>query len=225
MENYYDILEVETSAEAETIRRAYRRLSKDCHPDLHQGAPWAEKQFKRLNEAYSVLSDPQLRLAYDRGLQATAASAVRDTANEPDNSFTAPFPATPPAEAPGWRYAFFALLLLAVLVVAFTLEKHRPPDPARPAPPAAITTETLTPEQARFLELYRDFPQLISSAEAGQLLQKELAPGYTDRLWALLSSGDTTDFRLLIRWPEYYANEQIFEDWAEADKRKNAQSH
>lgn len=221
MENYYDILEVDASAGGDDIRRSFRRLSKRCHPDLHQGAPWAELQFKRLNEAYAVLSDPNLRRAYDRGLQA---AGFEEPAAGQENAapFTVPTDILRDTESPAWRYAFFTLFLLLIVVAAIALGKRQGRQPERSAPPpAAISSEHLTSEQQQFLELYKEYPLLLSPAEAGRLLQEELAPGYTDRLWTLLGSGDTSGFRLLIRYPEYYANERVIEEWMKEEELKN----
>lgn len=63
----YRILAVLRTADDRTIRSAYRRLVKECHPDLHPNSPQAEEQFKALTLAYSLLSDPEKRRKFDRG--------------------------------------------------------------------------------------------------------------------------------------------------------------
>ena len=63
----YEILGVGRDADKETIRKAYRRLAKESHPDLHPGDAAAEERFKRISAANSLLSDPELRARYDRG--------------------------------------------------------------------------------------------------------------------------------------------------------------
>ena len=63
--DYYEVLEVTRDADGETIKRAFRRKARECHPDV-SSAPDAEERFKKLNEAYDVLSDPAKRDRYDR---------------------------------------------------------------------------------------------------------------------------------------------------------------
>ncbi len=64
--DYYEVLGVSKDASAEDIKKAYRKLAKECHPDLHPDDKEAEARFKELNEANEVLSDPKKRARYDR---------------------------------------------------------------------------------------------------------------------------------------------------------------
>lgn len=68
MENlsYYEILEVERSADKTVIKKAYRSMAKKYHPDKNPGDAEAEKKFKLCNEAYQCLSDDSQRSVYDR---------------------------------------------------------------------------------------------------------------------------------------------------------------
>lgn len=71
--DYYEILGVERSAEADVIKKAYRKLAMQLHPDKNPGDKEAEEKFKEAAEAYGVLSDPEKRSQYDRfGKQAFA---------------------------------------------------------------------------------------------------------------------------------------------------------
>lgn len=63
--DYYEVLGVSRDASAEEIRKAYRRLARQYHPDVNK-SPEAEARFKEINEAYEVLSDEEKRAAYDR---------------------------------------------------------------------------------------------------------------------------------------------------------------
>jgi curved DNA-binding protein len=63
--DYYDVLGVSRDASPEELQQAYRRLARANHPDINKD-PGAEERFKEINEAYSALSDPELRKKYDR---------------------------------------------------------------------------------------------------------------------------------------------------------------
>jgi molecular chaperone DnaJ len=63
--DYYDVLGVARTADDDAIRRAYRRLARELHPDV-SAEPTAEERFRELTGAYTVLSDPSARLLYDR---------------------------------------------------------------------------------------------------------------------------------------------------------------
>lgn len=64
--DYYEILGVEKGADAEAIKKAYRKLALKYHPDRNKDDSQAEEKFKQVNEAYAVLSDPEKRKSYDR---------------------------------------------------------------------------------------------------------------------------------------------------------------
>ena len=64
--DYYSILGVSRTATQDEIKKAYRKLAVQYHPDKNPGNKEAEEKFKEINEAYDVLKDEQKRAAYDR---------------------------------------------------------------------------------------------------------------------------------------------------------------
>lgn len=65
MADYYETLGVSRDADKEDIKQAYRRLARKYHPDVNK-EPGAEEQFKEINRAYEILSEPEMRARYDR---------------------------------------------------------------------------------------------------------------------------------------------------------------
>src|SRR5947208_8022105 len=65
--DYYKILGVGKNASEEEIKKAYRKLARQYHPDRNAGDKQAEERFKEISQAHDVLSDPEKRKAYDRG--------------------------------------------------------------------------------------------------------------------------------------------------------------
>src|SRR5919199_3652832 len=64
--DYYKTLGVDKKASQEDIKKAYRKLARQYHPDTNK-EPGAEERFKQISEAYDVLGDPDKRKKYDRG--------------------------------------------------------------------------------------------------------------------------------------------------------------
>jgi molecular chaperone DnaJ len=64
--DYYELLGVSKSASADELKKAYRKMAMQYHPDKNQGDAAAEKKFKEISEAYDVLKDPDKKAAYDR---------------------------------------------------------------------------------------------------------------------------------------------------------------
>jgi len=65
-QDYYELLGCSRTSSADDIKKAFRKLAMQHHPDRNQGDKDAEKKFKELNHAYDVLKDPDKRAAYDR---------------------------------------------------------------------------------------------------------------------------------------------------------------
>jgi DnaJ-class molecular chaperone len=94
-QSLYDVLGVKRDASADEIRKAYRKLAKQYHPDLNPGKPAAEAKFKAISAAYDLLSDPEKRARYDRG------EIDESGAERPTRSYYY----RPHAEgAQGWKY-------------------------------------------------------------------------------------------------------------------------
>jgi len=85
--NLYEILGVVRDADADTLRKSYRKLARQYHPDVNPGDTAAEERFKEISQAYSVLSDPERRSHYDEfgevalegGFDADAARRARES--------------------------------------------------------------------------------------------------------------------------------------------------
>ncbi|WP_353684061.1 molecular chaperone DnaJ [Thermodesulfovibrio sp. 3907-1M] len=86
MKDYYSILGVSRNASQEEIKKAFRRLARQYHPDLNPGNKEAEERFKEINEAYACLSDPVKRANYDR--YGTAEGAATGFGYETYTTFT-----------------------------------------------------------------------------------------------------------------------------------------
>src|ERR1700741_668268 len=64
--DFYELLEVERTADDSTIKSSYRKLAMKYHPDKNPGCGDSEARFKAISQAYDCLKDPQKRAAYDR---------------------------------------------------------------------------------------------------------------------------------------------------------------
>ena len=87
IKDYYRLLGVEREASGEGIKRAYRKLALQYHPDRNQGDPGCEEQLKEFNEAYQVLGDEEKRRRYDLFCQQPFNRHVYDQKNLSDDLF------------------------------------------------------------------------------------------------------------------------------------------
>ncbi|HEX2074765.1 MAG TPA: molecular chaperone DnaJ [Geodermatophilus sp.] len=81
--DYYGVLGVPKDADAATVKKAYRKLARDLHPDKNPGNADAEAKFKEVSEAYDVLSDPKRRAEYDEARRLFGAGAAGGRAGFP----------------------------------------------------------------------------------------------------------------------------------------------
>src|SRR4051812_17802827 len=83
--DFYAVLGVDSDATADEVKKAYRKLARQHHPDANAGDPAAERRFKEVGEAYAVLADPEQRKQYD-AVRAMSRGGARFTAGGPNGS-------------------------------------------------------------------------------------------------------------------------------------------
>lgn len=121
---YYSLLGLGPDASAAEVKRAYRRLARACHPDLHPGDPQAEARFKQVSRAAAVLSDPSQRATYDQiaGLARRAPAAPAITSWELSGcEATEHLQLTPRSLLAGAAVALTIIIAIALATVALTM--------------------------------------------------------------------------------------------------------
>lgn len=195
--DHWRVLGLEPGADAQTLKRAFRAQARRWHPDLNANDPVAEERFKRVNEAYAVLSDPRRRQAWEQGgAAADAASDDPFAVGFPDfddyldqlfgrrQSRRAPDPEPGDPPAPGGRVT--------------------PPQPPPPPPVQASTDlETLvelSPEQA--LQGERIELTLADGTTVEVCTPPLAGDGWRLRLAGVTPSGGDHFLHLRVRTPE-----------------------
>ena len=134
--NHYDILEVSPKASAEVIRAAYKSLMQRHHPDKQADTTRGSEHASRIAQAYSVLSDPGQRAAYDQTLLLPSLPSVPARASTKTRN-------TPPRKA--W-YVWYAWGLIATILVAGGVILAQPKKRADARPP--LSEQRSSPGQA-----------------------------------------------------------------------------
>ncbi len=117
--DYYALLQITRNASSEEIKKAYRRLARQYHPDVNP-SPQAESRFKQINRAYQVLSDPVKKALYDRQLNSPSTTYRQAHKTQAHYSHTKPKPKilfTEKQYAWAKKFSVFSLLFLLVLVL------------------------------------------------------------------------------------------------------------
>ncbi len=206
MSTLYDILELSPSATPEDIRSAFRRLSKQYHPDVNEDAAWSELQFKELNHAYQILSDPALRREYDQSVPVPENKKKykqRSSEQRSNNTRRRRASHAPPQRQSPYRGFFLLLGIAAIFLLAKMYNQERSRYEIPLLPKERYGYEKVDPVQVRerleLLYLYQEFPQLFLSEDARQLSKASLPTDFASDLKCFLMEGDTAGFNRLIR--------------------------
>lgn len=148
---YYDILNIPRTARKEEIRASFRQLAKKFHPDLNPGSSSAEEKFKKIQEAYSVLSDDEKRKNYDLKLTYGAyfgKTTYKKTADQHSSRKTNPPPHFRSADfrkskkKPSYLIPIFlsgfVVVLVVVMIVTMIKEQKERDRIARTLPPSIL---------------------------------------------------------------------------------------
>ncbi len=132
--SHYSILGVDQFATPEQIRRAYRELARQLHPDMTQNSAAGQSSrpgvsMAEVNRAWNVLSDPVTRREYDRTLRGASDGFVN---SGPMRETTV---STPPASLPPVRFPWRAMVVVAIVASAIVLVLNGLSDPPAPGVP------------------------------------------------------------------------------------------
>lgn len=191
MRNYYEILDVPTNASKAQIKEAYLRKCKTYHPDLHQGAAWAEAHVKLVNEAYQVLYDTFRRQSYDHKLfelQIEGGLAKDDS-----------FSLHPNSSDQLKKILMLGVSLTAFLLLALILVHFISPNQPLDATATPIHYKSEIKEKTRFLEFCKAYPNLLSQEQFHKVISSSSIPsGFTYQLRLYTVKRDTASLYQLI---------------------------
>ena len=119
--NYYQILGVDENASEIDIKRAYRRLAREFHPDVTQ-TPEAENTFKEINRAYDILSDPLKRADFDSTLHPTAETYQKESPAPGTEEAYAWQPPTQPTETAGSPASRISATIVVFFIASLAIE-------------------------------------------------------------------------------------------------------
>lgn len=177
--DHWEVLGLAPGADAASIKRAFRQQARRWHPDLNGNDPVAEARFKRVNEAYAVLSDPVRRRAWEAG-------EGEESAGLDSDPFATGFP----------RFEDY-------LAQLFGQERRTPPDweeePVEEEPPASgeVATAPASPPPVMAASDQETLVTLTpEQALGGQRLELELHDGTVVEVWTPPLAGDGWRLRL-----------------------------
>ncbi len=139
MTNYYEVLGIENFAPFADVKMAYRRRSKQWHPDLHNGSAIYTEKFKELQEAYSCLNDDDKRARYDERLRAFLKGSDNDAQESTNYTYTYQAYTEPPytqqkRKAPVISNRTFYRFLWPFVFIAIRMAACNQNEPNVPAP-------------------------------------------------------------------------------------------
>jgi curved DNA-binding protein CbpA len=196
MQTYYELLDIPVHAAKPEIRRAYIEKCKTFHPDLHEGAEWAQERLQHINEAYHTLSDAFLRQQYDATLlNLNPSSETIDSPIVVEPSIATKPSKPAPSSIKGKHIIRLLGGTLAVLLwsaVLIVRNVSTTPDPT------TLERQAIAEEQARFQAFCERHPKLIKKSEYFLVMNATPPIGFTFALERLLATGDTTSLRQKI---------------------------
>lgn len=184
----YAALGIQPDASVEAIKRAWKHIAKETHPDLHQDDPMKTARFKAANEAWTLLSDPKRKAAWDL---ANKASLHRN-----DHA----------SDAIRIRQAFSGVIqvIFDAVIPSYLTKYHRGLD-------AELIWRLIKDlDQAQILDLYQSAPPSFASRQQAQLLKARFEFRVDPRIQTAL---DGTPRPVTVSWNQFSGAEAIISVW------------